>query len=186
MSELSLGKEGRKKLSDGVSKLAMAVKSTLGPGGRTCCIRNLDRTFLTKDGVTVARYIRPTDSFEAMGADIIRQASEKTAFSAGDGTTTSTILAESILLQGIAYLDGKKKVNSVSMQRGIMHACASIVKQVKDIALPCTEKDIERIAMVSTNWDEELSTIIAEAINKVGLEGSVSVDNSNKIGRAHV
>jgi chaperonin GroEL len=175
--QIEFGESGRKKLLKGVQTLSNAVKSTLGPGGRNCVFNLGAGTIVTKDGVTVAKQIRPNDPFEAMGADIIRQASERTAHIAGDGTSTSTLLAEAIATEGCKML--ASGLNAISLQRGIMSAAKTIANYIKEnIAEPCTTDKVKQVALVSTNWDEEISDLISEAVTKVGLNGSVTVNDS--------
>lgn len=180
MSEqkIEFNESGRKKLLKGVKTLAKAVKSTLGPGGRNCIFHINGSTQVTKDGVTVAKQIRPIDIFERMGADIIREASEKTAHTSGDGTTSSTILAEAIIEEGCTML--ASGLNAISLQRGIMSAAKTITNYINEnISQACTSERIKNVALVSTNWDQEIADLISEAVIKVGPNGSVTVNDSH-------
>lgn len=179
MSEqkIEFGENGRKKLLTGVKTLSQAVKSTLGPGGRNCVFNVDGATHVTKDGVTVAKQIKPSDPFERMGANLIRQASERTAHLAGDGTTSSVVLAEAIVSEGCTML--ASGLNAISLQRGIMSAAKTVSNYIKEnIAQDCTPERIKHVALVSTNWDEEIANLISEAVVKVGPNGSVTVNDS--------
>lgn len=174
------GDNGRKKLINGVHLLARAVKSTLGPGGKNCVFNTGWGCSVTKDGVTVAKQVKSNDPLEKMGIDLIRQATERTAHLAGDGTTTSSVLAEAIVDEGWKYLSSGH--NAISLQRGILSATKTIVKYIKDNYVhECTKDMVKQIALVSTNWDEEIATLIAEVMNKLGLDGAVTVDASGDI-----
>lgn len=178
--KIEFGREGREKLLEGVKILASAVKSTLGPGGRNCIFNVGSDTQVTKDGVTVASKVKINDPVASMGADLIREAARKTAFAVGDGTTSSTVLTEAIVEEGFKLL--ASGLNAISVQRGIMTAAKNITEYVaKNIKEDCDAKSIRQVALVSTNWDEEIANLIAEAIVKVGKNGSVTVDNSRTI-----
>lgn len=174
---IKFGKEGREKVLNGVRMLAKAVKSTLGPGGRNAIFMDGQKTTITKDGVTVAKHVKPTDPLELMGANIIREASEQTAFLAGDGTSTSALLAEAITEEGYKRLTAG--FNPISLQRGILSAARTITTYIKEhVAQPCTTEQVKHIALVSTNWDNEIASLISEAVTHVGKDGSVSVSES--------
>ena len=172
-----MGNEGRKKLLNGVKKLANAVSSTLGPGGRNVIYRMGNATYITKDGVTVARHVNPPDVLEKMGADIIRQASEQSAHQAGDGTSTSAILTEAIASEGMKLIE--TGYNPISIQRGVISAAKTIANYIKEnIKQECSPEQIHQIALVSTNWDKEIAHLVSEAVEKVGLDGSITINDS--------
>ena len=172
-----MGNEGRKKLLNGVKKLANAVSSTLGPGGRNVIYRMGNATYITKDGVTVARHVNPPDVLEKMGADIIRQASEQSAHQAGDGTSTSAILTEAIASEGMKLIE--TGYNPISIQRGVISAAKTIANYItENIKQECSPEQIHQIALVSTNWDKEIAHLVSEAVEKVGLDGSITINNS--------
>lgn len=178
MQTTEFGKTAQEKLLKGIKILAKSVKSTLGPGGRNVIFNKDGKTLITKDGVTVAKQINPSDPLEAMGADIIREASERTAFVAGDGTTTSAILAEAIAEAGYSML--ASGLNAISLQRGIQSAARTITDYIKkNVVRECTPEQVRQTALVSTNWDEEIANLISEAVNKVGKDGSVTVQESH-------
>lgn len=175
----AFGSEGQKKLINGVKLLAKAVTSTLGPGGKNCVYNRGSGVQVTKDGVTVAKQVKSNDPLEQMGIDIIRQATERTAHGAGDGTTTSSLLAEALVVEGQKMVAAG--YNRTSIQRGILSATKTIIDHIKqNYVHECTPKMIEHIALVSTNWDEEIASIIAEAVNKLGLDGAITVDASGR------
>lgn len=174
---ISFGDSGRQKLLNGVQKLAGAVKSTLGPGGRNCVYNDGTETKVTKDGVTVAKHVKSDDTIEQMGINLVRQAAERTAHVAGDGTTTSSVLAEEIICRGMDLV--ARGHNAISLQRGIMSAAATVANYIRDnIAVPCENEHVKQIALVSTNWDTEIASLIAEATLKVGKDGSITVNDS--------
>ncbi|ODS81568.1 MAG: chaperonin GroL [Cytophagaceae bacterium SCN 52-12] len=170
--------EARDKIKRGVDTLADAVKVTLGPRGRNVVIdKKFGSPTITKDGVTVAKEIELKDSIENMGAQLVKEVASKTADSAGDGTTTATVLAQAI------YTIGAKNVaagaNPMDLKRGIEKAVAAVVadleKQKKNIS---TSKEIAQVATISANHDEEIGNMIAEAMEKVGKEGVITVEEA--------
>jgi len=168
----------REKLLVGVEKITKAVKSTLGPKGRNVVIERKDNPPLfSKDGVTVAKSIQLLDPIENMGAQAIVEASSKTADQAGDGTTTTTILAEAIFKEGLKYL--ATGYNPIFIKRGIDEAVDAIVEKLKLSSKQTeTNEEIKQIATVSANWDNEIGEIIANAINEVGKDGVVTIEES--------
>jgi chaperonin GroEL len=171
--------EARKKLLAGVNKLADAVKVTLGPKGRNVV---LDRGFgvphTTKDGVTVAKEIYLSDRVENMGAQMVKEVAERTANEAGDATTTGTLLAQSIITEGIRKVEAG--VNPTDIKRGIEKATELVLKSLTDMSRPVeTHKDIQDVATISANNDPSIGNIIADAMDKVGEYGVITVDNSN-------
>ena len=179
--QLSFDESARQSLLAGVTKIAKAVKSTLGPAGRNVVI---DKKFgspnITKDGVTVAKEIELEDAYENMGAQLVREVSSKTNDIAGDGTTTATVLAEAIYREGLRNVTAG--ANPISLQRGINKAAAAIVGELKNISKPVdSTKEIAQVATVSANWDSEIGDIIAEAMDKVGKDGTITVEEAKGI-----
>ena len=179
--QLLFDEAARQGLLRGVEKLARAVKSTLGPAGRNVI---LDKKFgsptITKDGVTVAKEIELDDEYENMGAQLIREVSSKTSDIAGDGTTTATVLAEAIYKEGLRNVTAG--ANPISLQRGILKASEALVNELQSISKPVKDaKEIEQVATVSANWDPEIGGIIAEAMDKVGKDGTITVEEAKAI-----
>ncbi len=179
--QLLFDEAARQGLLRGVEKLARAVKSTLGPAGRNVI---LDKKFgsptITKDGVTVAKEIELDDPYENMGAQLIREVSSKTSDIAGDGTTTATVLAEAIYKEGLRNVTAG--ANPISLQRGILKASEALVKELQSISKKVNlTKEIEQVATVSANWDSEIGGIIAEAMDKVGKDGTITVEEAKTI-----
>jgi chaperonin GroEL len=165
----------------GVEKLARAVKATLGPSGRNVI---LDKKFgsptITKDGVTVAKEIELEDPYENMGAQLVREVASKTSDVAGDGTTTATVLAESIYREGLRNVTAG--ANPTSLQRGINKAVDAIVEELKKISKKVSDRsEIEQVATVSANWDKKIGEIIADAMDKVGKDGTITVEEAKAI-----
>jgi chaperonin GroEL len=179
--QLQFDEAARQALLRGVEKLARAVKATLGPAGRNVI---LDKKFgsptITKDGVSVAKEIELECPYENMGAQLIREVSSKTSDIAGDGTTTATVLAEAIYKEGLRNVTAG--ANPISLQRGIMKATEAIVAQLKVLSKPVGDtKEIAQVATVSANWDTEIGNIIAEAMDKVGKDGTITVEEAKGI-----
>ena len=179
--QLSFDEAARQSLLAGVTKIARAVKSTLGPAGRNVVI---DKKFgspnITKDGVTVAKEIELEDAYENMGAQLVREVSSKTNDIAGDGTTTATVLAESIYREGLRNVTAG--ANPISLQRGINKAAAAVVAELQNISKPVdSSREIAQVATVSANWDSEIGSIIAEAMDKVGKDGTITVEEAKGI-----
>jgi chaperonin GroEL len=179
--QLQFDEAARQALLRGVEKLARAVKATLGPAGRNVI---LDKKFgsptITKDGVSVAKEIELDDPYENMGAQLIREVSSKTSDIAGDGTTTATVLAEAIYKEGLRNVTAG--ANPISLQRGILKATEAIVAQLKVISKEVNDtKEIAQVATVSANWDQEIGRIIAEAMDKVGKDGTITVEEAKGI-----
>lgn len=174
ITNILFNKEARKKMQDGVTKLADAVKATLGPSGRNVCIRPEAPPHtpkITKDGVTVARTINLLDKFEDMGAQLVKMAAEKTAMAAGDGTTTSTLLAQVIISQGLDALEGR--ANPVEIKKGMDKAVELVVANIKSQSKPVTDENLIQIASIAANNDSEIGTIVADAIKKTGNDGVI-------------
>ncbi|GAA5482347.1 chaperonin GroEL [Haloferula sargassicola] len=179
--QLQFDEDARHNLLRGVEKLAKAVKATLGPAGRNVI---LDKKFgsptITKDGVSVAKEIELDDPYENMGAQLIREVSSKTSDIAGDGTTTATVLAEAIYKEGLRNVTAG--ANPISLQRGIMKATEAIVGKLREISKEVSDtKEIAQVATVSANWDTEIGNIIAEAMDKVGKDGTITVEEAKGI-----
>jgi len=172
------GKESREKLLQGVNELANAVKVTLGPRGRNVIIQNNSTPYITKDGVTVAKSVEFSDATVNLGAQIIKEASQQTADNAGDGTTTSTVLAQHIFVEGMKQVE--KGSNPIELYRGMRDAVKLVVSELNDISVNIKDNDsIRNIATISANGDDEIGNIIAEAILEVGKNGIVTVEEGN-------
>ncbi len=171
----------RHALLRGIEKLSRAVKATLGPSGRNVI---LDKKFgsptITKDGVTVAKEIELEDPYENMGAQLVREVASKTSDIAGDGTTTATVLAESIYKEGLRNVTAG--ANPTSLQRGINKAVELIVEELKKISKKVSDRtEIAQVATVSANWDKTIGEIIADAMDKVGKDGTITVEEAKSI-----
>jgi chaperonin GroEL len=171
----------RAKIVAGVNILADAVKVTLGPKGRNVV---LDRSFgaptVTKDGVSVAKEIELKDKFENMGAQMLKEVASKTSDVAGDGTTTATVLAQAIVQEGMKFVAAG--MNPMDLKRGIDKAVAAIVAELKKISKPCTtSKEIAQVGSISANADEHIGKIIADAMDKVGKEGVITVEDGKSL-----
>jgi chaperonin GroEL len=179
--QLQFDEAARQALLRGVEKLAKAVKATLGPAGRNVI---LDKKFgsptITKDGVTVAKEIELEDSYENMGAQLVREVASKTSDLAGDGTTTATVLAEAIFREGLKNVTAG--ANPTSLQRGILKAVDAIVEELKKISKKVSDRtEIAQVATVSANWDQTIGEIIADAMDKVGKDGTITVEEAKSI-----
>ena len=179
--QLLFEEQARQAILRGVELLSRAVKATLGPKGRNAI---LDKKFgsptITKDGVTVAKEIELKDPFENMGAQMVREVASKTSDVAGDGTTTATVLAESIYRKGLKYITAG--ANAISVKRGIDKAVDAIVAELKNISRKVgNEKEIEQVATISANGDSEIGKIIADAMQKVGKDGTITVEEAKGI-----
>jgi chaperonin GroEL len=179
--QLLFDEAARQTLLRGVSKLAKAVTATLGPKGRNVV---LDKKFgsptVTKDGVTVAKEIELEDPYENMGAQMVREVASKTSDAAGDGTTTATVLAEAIFREGLKYVTSGG--NPIGIQRGILKAVDAAVEQLAKIAKKVKDKEeIKQVATVSANWDTQIGEIIADAMDKVGKDGTITVEEAKSI-----
>ena len=183
---IEFGPEGRDKLVKGIDTLANAVVSTLGPNGRNVVIERPNQSPIsTKDGVTVAKYISVSDPVENLGVNLVREASIKTSDKAGDGTTTSTLLAREMIKDGLKHL--ANGANAVEIKRGIDKAVKVLVENLKkniseDIS---SEDQLEQIATISANNDPEIGKLIATAMDKVGVEGVVHIEES-KTGETYL
>lgn len=171
----------RKKILSGVTILAKAVKATLGPKGRNVVIdKKYGAPLITKDGVSVAKEIELEDAFENMGAQMVKEVANKTSDNAGDGTTTATVLAEAIYREGLRNVAAGS--NPIFVKRGIDKAVEAAVKELAKNSKPVKDsEEIRQVATVSANWDTEIGDIIAEAMNKVGKDGTITVEEAKTI-----
>jgi chaperonin GroEL len=179
--QLLFDEAARQAILRGVAKLSKAVTATLGPKGRNVV---LDKKFgsptVTKDGVTVAKEIELEDPYENMGAQMVREVASKTSDAAGDGTTTATILAEAIYREGLKFVTSG--ANPIGIQRGIQKAVEAAVGHLDKIAKKVKDKEeIKQVATVSANWDTKIGDIIAEAMDKVGKDGTITVEEAKSI-----
>ena len=177
--DVKFGDTARQKLLTGVNTLADAVKVTLGPKGRNVV---LDKSFgaptVTKDGVSVAKEIELEDKFENMGAQMVKEVASPTSDVAGDGTTTATVLAQSILNEGLKSVAAG--MNPMDLKRGVDKAVSALVSEVSDLSSPCEDsKAIAQVGTISANSDEAVGEIIAEAMEKVGKEGVITVEDGS-------
>ena len=176
--EIIFADEARQKIKAGVDKLANAVKATMGPGGRNVVLeRKFGSPVVTKDGVTVAKEIELPDPVENIGAQLVKEVAQKTADKAGDGTTTATVLAQAIFSEGLRYITAGD--NAIEVKRGIDEAVKVIVDELKKISKPVeTKEQIAQVATISANYDREIGELIAEAMDKVGKEGVITVEEA--------
>jgi len=179
--QLLFDEAARHALLRGVEKLSKAVKATLGPAGRNVV---LDKKFgsptITKDGVTVAKEIELEDAYENIGAQLVREVASKTSDVAGDGTTTATVLAEAIYREGLKNVTAG--ANPTELKRGIDRAVEAIVEELGSISKKVKDKEeIRQVATVSANWDKTIGEIIADALDKVGKDGTVTVEEAKSI-----
>lgn len=177
--EVRFGDSARHAVINGVNVLADAVKVTLGPKGRNVVLeRSYGAPTITKDGVSVAKEIELKDKFENMGAQMVKEVASKTSDTAGDGTTTATVLAQSIVKEGMRYVAAG--MNPMDLKRGIEKAVAVAVEELKKLSKPCsTSKEIAQVGSISANSDTEIGKIIAEAMDKVGKEGVITVEDGS-------
>ncbi|WP_028537195.1 chaperonin GroEL [Paludibacterium yongneupense] len=179
--DVRFGDSARAKMVTGVNILADAVKVTLGPKGRNVV---LDRSFgaptITKDGVSVAKEIELKDKFENMGAQMVKEVASKTSDVAGDGTTTATVLAQAVVQEGMKYVAAG--MNPMDLKRGIDKAVIALVAELQKISKPCdTTKEIAQVGSISANSDANIGDIIAEAMEKVGKEGVITVEDGKSL-----
>ena len=175
--DVIFGSDARHRMVEGVNILADAVKVTLGPKGRNVVLeRSFGAPTITKDGVSVAKEIELKDKFENMGAQMVKEVASKTSDVAGDGTTTATVLAQAIVHEGMKFV--ASGMNPMDLKRGIEKAVESIVGELKKISKPCkTTKEIAQVGSISANADESIGKIIADAMDKVGKEGVITVED---------
>ena len=175
--DVRFGEGVRNRMLSGVNILANAVKITLGPKGRNVVLeRSFGAPTITKDGVSVAKEIELKDKFENMGAQMVKEVASKTSDVAGDGTTTATVLAQSIVTEGMKYVAAG--MNPMDLKRGIDKAVLAVVEELKKISKPCTtSKEISQVGAISANADESIGKTIADAMDKVGKEGVITVED---------
>ena len=193
--EIRYGENARQKLLEGVVTLANVVQKTLGPCGRNVVIeKQMGSPTITKDGVSVAKEIVLEDKFANMGAQMMKEVASQTSDIAGDGTTTATVLARSIAVEGNKCVAAG--MNPMDLKRGIDKAVTILLQELKKMSIPClTDKEISQIGSISANSDKSIGEIISNAMTKVGKEGVITVEEGNsldnelevvEIGRAHV
>jgi chaperonin GroEL len=183
--QIAFDQEAREAMRRGIGKLARAVKVTLGPKGRNVILqKSFGSPTVTKDGVTVAKEIELEDKYENMGARMVKEVASKTSDVAGDGTTTATVLAEAIFNEGLrAVVSG---ANPMLMKRGIEKAVEDIVSKLESMRIDVkTKKDMENVASVASNNDREIGRIIAEAMDKVGKDGVITVEEGKALQTSH-
>jgi chaperonin GroEL len=179
--EVKFHDSARHRIIAGVNVLADAVKVTLGPKGRNVVLeRSFGAPTVTKDGVSVAKEIELKDKFENMGAQMVKEVASKTSDVAGDGTTTATVLAQAIVQEGMKYVAAG--MNPMDLKRGIDKAVDAVVAELKKLSKPCsTSKEIAQVGSISANADESIGKIIADAMDKVGKEGVITVEDGKSL-----
>jgi chaperonin GroEL len=179
--QVLFGDDARVRIVRGVNILANAVKTTLGPKGRNVVLeRSFGAPTVTKDGVSVAKEIELKDRFENIGAQLVKEVASKTSDSAGDGTTTATVLAQSIVVEGLKYVAAG--INPMDLKRGIDKAVAAAVAELHVLSKPCTTtKEIAQVGSISANSDHSIGKIIADAMEKVGKEGVITVEDGKSL-----
>ena len=179
--QVLFGDDARVRIVRGVNILANAVKTTLGPKGRNVVLeRSFGAPTVTKDGVSVAKEIELKDKFENIGAQLVKEVASKTSDNAGDGTTTATVLAQSIVVEGLKYVAAG--INPMDLKRGIDKAVAGAVAELKKLSKPCTTtKEIAQVGSISANSDFSIGQIIADAMDKVGKEGVITVEDGKSL-----
>ncbi|MCA9416594.1 MAG: chaperonin GroEL, partial [Candidatus Omnitrophica bacterium] len=173
--------DARQRVLKGVEKLAAAVKVTLGPKGRNVVLdKKWGSPTVTKDGVTVAKEVELEDHFENMGAQMVREVASKTSDIAGDGTTTATILTESVFKNGLKYVTAG--ANPISLQRGILKGVDTVVDELAKLSRKVKDRtEIAQVATISANGDEQIGELIADAMEKVGKDGTITVEEAKTI-----
>ncbi len=179
--EILFDEAGRARILSGVNQLADAVKATLGPRGRNVVIeKSWGSPTVTKDGVTVAKEIELEDKFANLGAQMVKEVASKTSDIAGDGTTTATVLAQAIFREGARMVASGH--NPMEIKRGIDKAVVKIVEALKKVSKPTKgQKDVAQVGTISANGDEFIGKIIAEAMEKVGKEGVVTIEEAKSM-----
>ncbi|MFM7008339.1 MAG: chaperonin GroEL [Betaproteobacteria bacterium] len=179
--QVLFGDDARVRIVRGVNILANAVKTTLGPKGRNVVLeRSFGAPTVTKDGVSVAKEIELKDKFENIGAQLVKEVASKTSDNAGDGTTTATVLAQSIVVEGLKYVAAG--INPMDLKRGIDKAVVAAVAELKKLSKPCTTtKEIAQVGSISANSDFSIGQIIADAMDKVGKEGVITVEDGKSL-----
>ncbi len=181
VKQLSFGDDARERIRRGVDTLAEAVKVTLGPRGRTVILqRDFGSPQIVNSGVLVAKAIELQDPFENMGAQLLREVAARTSEMAGDGTTTATVLAHAMIHEGLRYLAGG--MNPMDLKRGIEQGIEAVVAELKRMARPCSSsQEIAHVAAISANNDRSIGELLARAIDKVGREGAISIEDGSAL-----
>src|SRR5580765_2659459 len=179
--QLVFDEQARQAILRGVTKLSKAVVATLGPKGRNVVIdKKFGSPTVTKDGVTVAKEIELDDEIENMGAQMVKEVATKTSDNAGDGTTTATVLAQAIYREGLKSVTAG--ANPMALKRGIDNAVETIIAELKKISVPTSgRKDIKQVATISANGDAEIGDKIADAMDKVGKDGVITVEEAKSL-----
>src|ERR1044071_2722768 len=181
--QITMGEQSRAAILRGVNKLADTVKITLGPKGRNVLLeKKYGSPTITKDGVTVAKEIDLKDAMENMGAQMLREVAAKTSDMAGDGTTTATVLAQAIFREGVKAVAAG--ANPMALKRGIDKAVGRATQEIRKAAKPVTEDMIAQVGSISANGDHSIGRLIAEAMQKVGTDGVITVEDSRTIETA--
>ena len=177
--EIKFSDDARQRMLKGINTLANAVKVTLGPKGRNVVLeKSFGAPTVTKDGVSVAKEIELSDKFENMGAQMVKEVASHTSDVAGDGTTTATVLAQSMVTEGMKAVAAG--MNPMDLKRGIDKAVIAITEELKNLSKPCSDdKAIAQVGTISANSDEAIGQIIAEAMGKVGKEGVITVEEGS-------
>src|ERR1700756_5143513 len=179
--DVVFGDSARAKMVEGVNILANAVKVTLGPKGRNVVLeRSFGGPTVTKDGVSVAKEVELKDKLQNMGAQMVKEVASRTSDNAGDGTTTATVLAQAIVREGMKFVAAG--MNPMDLKRGIDKAVAATVEELKKLSKPCsTSKEIAQVGAISANADPNIGKIIADAMDKVGKEGVITVEDGKSL-----
>src|SRR4026207_737189 len=181
--QILFGETSRQAILRGVNQLADAVKVTLGPRGRNVVLeKKFGGPNITKDGVTVAKEIELKDPLENMGAQMVREVASKTSDVAGDGTTTATILAQAIFREGVKAVAAG--ANPMALKRGIEKAVEAVVKEIEQMSKPVSGAMVAQVGTISANGDHKIGKIIAEAMDKVGKDGVITVEESKTMETA--
>ena len=177
--EVRFSEDARARMLRGVNILANAVKTTLGPKGRNVVLeKSYGAPTITKDGVSVAKEIELADKFENMGAQMVKEVASKTSDTAGDGTTTATVLAQAMIREGLKAVAAG--MNPMDLKRGIDKAVIAAVAELKKISKPSSDsKSIAQVGTISANGDESIGSLIAQAMDKVGKEGVITVEDGS-------
>ena len=183
--DVIFGGDARARMVEGVNILANAVKVTLGPKGRNVVLeRSFGAPTVSKDGVSVAKEIELKDKLQNMGAQMVKEVASKTSDIAGDGTTTATVLAQAIVREGMKYVAAG--MNPMDLKRGIDKAVAALVEELKKVSkATTTSKEIAQVGSISANSDETIGKIIADAMDKVGKEGVITVEDGKSLESEH-
>ncbi|WP_295542616.1 chaperonin GroEL, partial [uncultured Thiohalocapsa sp.] len=179
--EVRFSTDARNRMMDGVNVLANAVKVTLGPKGRNVVLeKSFGAPTVTKDGVSVAKEIELSDKFENMGAQMVKEVASQTSDVAGDGTTTATVLAQAMVREGLKAVAAG--MNPMDLKRGMDKAVEAAVSELASLSKPCSDnKEIAQVGTISANSDESIGEIIAEAMEKVGKEGVITVEEGKSL-----